>query len=175
MEATTVKLGGADLQTMLDAKQGKLVIGPLPIGGAKLFDLDPVCFRAIQVSAPLSVAPTGNSHITINSDTYSKQRIENKIGTISGAISVSSTLSAANVTASGSLSAPYIDTVGTPGLKFRGVGGNIIAKFSGGGTPEFYNNAQVDGNLAVIGSLTMTGAITGALSGDATTASTLRT
>ena len=88
VEATTVKLGGTDLQTTLDAKQGKLLIGPLPIGGARLFDLDSVYFRAIQLSAPLSVATTGNSHITISSDTYSKQEIEDKIGTISGSISM---------------------------------------------------------------------------------------
>ena len=59
-------------QTALDAKQAKFMIGTLPTGGARLFDLDSVYFRAIQAAAPLSVSTSANSHITLSSDTYSK-------------------------------------------------------------------------------------------------------
>ena len=80
VEATSVKLGSADLQATLDDKQRKFITGPLPVAeGAttgRLFDMNGIYFRCLQANGPLSISTSGNSHLSLSSDTYSKGEID---------------------------------------------------------------------------------------------------
>ena len=80
VEATSVRFGSADLQAALDDKQRKFITGPLPVAAGattgRLFDVDGIYFRCLQANWPLSISTTGNSHLSLSSDTYSKGEID---------------------------------------------------------------------------------------------------
>ena len=84
---------------------------------------------AISASAPIVKA------LTFNASTG---------GYLCG-LSLSPDVSLTSLTASDNMSAQFIDSWGTPGIRFRSAAKNIIAKFWDAGTAQFYANAQVDG------------------------------
>ena len=80
VEATSVKLGDNDLQALLNDKQAKLILWTLPsstgTSAGRLFDLDSVYFRSLQVSAPLSITTSANPRLSISSDAYSMGEVD---------------------------------------------------------------------------------------------------
>ena len=89
VDATSVTLNSVDLQTTLNDKQRKFITGPLPVAAGattgRLFDMDGIYFRCLQANGPLSISTTGNSHLSLSSDTYSKGEIDGmfqQVGTV---------------------------------------------------------------------------------------------
>lgn len=69
----------------IDNKQNKFLIADasvLPANTSRLFDVNNTKFRAINVSAPLSITTPNYEYVTINCDSYDKANIDAKLTTI---------------------------------------------------------------------------------------------
>ena len=69
-------------------------------------------------------------------------------------LSLSPDLSVTALYASTSMSSQSRESIGTPGIRFRGVGGAQIARFWDSGVAQVCGSVQADANLSVIGTLT---------------------
>ena len=54
----------------------------LPNNTSRLFDASSTKFRGINVTSPLTIVTTNDDYLTINSDTYNKQTVDNKISAL---------------------------------------------------------------------------------------------
>ena len=76
-----------NLTTAINAKQNKFLLAEtVPATAGRIFDVGSNKFRAINVSAPLSITTPGFDYLTIASDTYDKANIDGKITTINASI-----------------------------------------------------------------------------------------
>jgi hypothetical protein len=70
VETTSVKLGANDLQAALDDKQRKFITGPCRSRRARRqaesSTWTGIYFRCLQVNWPLSIATSGNSHLSLS-------------------------------------------------------------------------------------------------------------
>ena len=72
-----------NLTTAINAKQNKFLLAEtVPATAGRIFDVGSTKFRAIDVSAPLSITTPGFDYLTITSDTYDKANTDGKITTI---------------------------------------------------------------------------------------------
>ena len=68
------------LDGKFDNKQNKFLLADiLPSNTSRLFDASSTKFRGINVTSPLSIVTTNDEYITINSDTYTKKAVDDKI------------------------------------------------------------------------------------------------
>ena len=66
-------------------KQDAFIIAPtLPAGTSRLFDISSKKFRAINVSAPLSISATSDDYLTIACDSYNKKEVTDKFTDLIG-------------------------------------------------------------------------------------------
>ena len=71
------------LDSKFDDKQNKFLLADtLPANTSRLFDASNTKFRGINVTSPLTIVTTNDEYLTINSDTYNKQTIDNKISAL---------------------------------------------------------------------------------------------
>ena len=74
-----------NINNKIDNKQNKFLIADasvLPANTSHLFDENNTGFRAINVSAPLSITTHNYEYVSINCDSYDKENIDNKLTTI---------------------------------------------------------------------------------------------
>ena len=71
------------LDGKFDNKQNKFLLADtLPADTSRLFDATGTKFRGIHVTSPLTIVTTNDDYLTINSDTYNKQTVDNKISAL---------------------------------------------------------------------------------------------
>ena len=74
-----------NINNKIDNKQNTLLIADasvLPANTSQLFDVNNTRFRAINVSAPLSITTPNYEYVSINCDSYDKANIDDKLTTI---------------------------------------------------------------------------------------------